>query len=463
VSTQDPHQRENRDLTPPRGLLAAGAIVATAFVAVMARPYLQDPASRAVDERVLRDATGAYRWESNGFLYLQPWKEFSGFDKPSQLVAFDEAGDVRVLYPDGRDRFVAGPGVAVTTSIESRIAFERDAGGAITGLTWQRGDAAPRRARRTDTERREDVQFPSGDLRLTGTLLTPAARGTHPAIILVHGSGPEDRDHVLPWARFLVRRGIAVLGYDKRGVGGSTGDWNMASFEDLAGDVVAAFAYLRTRADVDPAQIGLLGISQAGWIMPLAATRARELAFLISISGGAVTPAATTLDQAANEMKARGMKPQTIDDILAIMKLQYRFAQTGEGWSEYAAARDQLAARLGQPPPTMPGTPDHPAWQSIRRFYFFDPAPVLRQIRVPMLAIFGERDNNILADKNSAALEAALKAGGHPDYTLRVLARANHGLFEAASGSNAEGPTLQRFVPEYFTTVEEWLAKRIRH
>jgi dienelactone hydrolase len=111
----------------------------------------------------------------------------------------------------------------------------------------------------------------------------------------------------------------------------------------------------------------------------------------------------------------------------------------------------------------MPGTPDHPAWQSIRRFYFFDPAPVLRQIRVPMLAIFGERDNNILADKNSAALEAALKAGGHPDYTLRVLARANHGLFEAASGSNAEGPTLQRFVPEYFTTVEEWLAKRIRH
>ena len=96
---------------------------------------------------------------------------------------------------------------------------------------------------------------------------------------------PENREFILPFARFLVRRGVAVFGYDKRGVGGSTGDWQTASFEVLAGDVVAAFDYLKTRKDIDATRIGLLGVSQAGWIMPLAAVRAKDLAFLISISG----------------------------------------------------------------------------------------------------------------------------------------------------------------------------------
>ena len=116
---------------------------------------------------------------------------------------------------------------------------------------------------------------------------------------------------MLPFARFLIRRGMAVLGYDKRGVGGSTGDWNTASFDDLAGDVVAAFEYLKTRSDIDPAQIGLLGVSQAGWIMPLAAVRAKDIAFLISISGAGIPAAETTIDQAQNEMTASGMPPRS--------------------------------------------------------------------------------------------------------------------------------------------------------
>ena len=140
--------------------------------------------------------------------------------------------------------------------------------------------AAPRIARRVEIEKREDVRFSNGDIQLAGTLIAPTTGAKHPAIILVHGSGAEDREYMLPFARFLVRHGIAVLGYDKRGVGGSTGDWNTASFDDLAGDVVAAFEYLKTRTDIDRAQIGLLGWSQAGWIMPLAAVRAKDIAFL---------------------------------------------------------------------------------------------------------------------------------------------------------------------------------------
>jgi pimeloyl-ACP methyl ester carboxylesterase len=115
---------------------------------------------------------------------------------------------------------------------------------------------------------------------------------------------------------------------------------------------------------------------------------------------------------------------------------------------------------MGQPPPAFPGTRDHPLWQSIRLTYFSDPAATLAKLRTPILAIFGELDNNILAKKNSAAWEAALKSGGHPDYTLRILPRANHYQWEAKAGNNAEMKSLQRFVPEYFTTIEQWLAKR---
>ena len=110
----------------------------------------------------------------------------------------------------------------------------------------------------------------------------------------------------------------------------------------------------------------------------------------------------------------------------------------------------------------FPGTPDHPYWQFIRRLYFYDPDPTLRQLQVPTLALFGELDNNILAKKNEAAWATALKAGGNRDYTLRILPKANHIQLEAKIGSNAEMASLQRFVPAYFTTIQDWLAQRIR-
>jgi pimeloyl-ACP methyl ester carboxylesterase len=412
-----------------------------------------------MDASALREYAGVYQWGPNAFLYLQLWRELAG---SNQITAFDESGEVRTLFPTDRDRFFASPGVGIASAIESRIEFQRDGKGRPASLTWQRDGEAPRVARRVEIEKREDVSFSSGPLQLAGTLIAPTMGARHPAIILVHGSGAEDREYVLPFARFLVRHGIAVLGFDKRGVGGSTGDWNTASFDDLASDVVAAFEYLKTRGDIDRTQIGLLGCSQAGWIMPLAAVRAKDIAFLISVSGAGVPAAETTIDQARNEMTARGMKPETVEQIVGVMKLQYEFARTGRGWEPYAAARAQLAARLGRPPETFPATPDHPYWGFIRRLYFYDPAPTLRQLRVPTLAIFGELDNNILAEKNRAAWESALRAGGHGDYTLLILPKANHLQLEAKVGSNAEMPSLQRFVPGYSTTVRDWLARRIR-
>ena len=412
----------------------------------------------SADEKPLREYTGPYRWDQNRFVYLQLWAELSG---KNQLVAFDESGDVRTLYPAGRDSFSTGPAAAVPTPIESRIDFHRDSAGRIIGMSWRRGTDAARQALRVDSEKREDVRFSNGNVRLTGTLISPNARGRHPAIILVHGSGAEDREYVLPFARFLIRQGIAVLGYDKRGVGESTGDWHTASYEDLAGDVVAGFEYLKSRGDIDANHIGLLGWSQAGWVMPIAALRAPGIAFLISVSGAAIPAAETAIDEARNEMSASGMKAPVIAAILDLMKLQFHYAQTGQGWTDYDTARARLVERLGRAPPSFPDRQDDPYWVSIRRLYFFDPAPTLRRLHTPSLALFGELDDNILAAKNRAAWDSALKAAGNPDYELRIIPGANHLMLQAKLGTNAEMPSLQRFSPAYSSVVLEWARRHM--
>jgi uncharacterized protein len=442
-----------------KAIAAAVASVVLGLASTFAAP--QAPAVRLVDEKTLREYTGVYRWAPDAFLYLQMWEEGSGFGKP-MLVAFDESGEVRTLYPTDRDQFFTGVGFALPAPLESRIEFQRDRTDKIASLTWRGDGTTPRSARRVETETREDVRFSNGSIQLSGTLMSPATRGRHPAIILVHGSGAQNREQMVPFARFLIRHGIAILGYDKRGVGGSTGDWNTASFDDLAGDVVAAFEYLKTRRDIDRTQIGLLGVSQAGWIMPLAAVRAKDLAFLISISGPGVPASETTIDQARNEMTMTGMDQQTVEQIVGLMKLQYEFARTGQGWDQYSEERERLVARLGAPPDSFPGTPDAPYWQFIKRIFFYDPLPTLRRLQVPTLALFGELDNNVVAEKNKAAWDAALKAGGNRDYTLLILPKANHDQLEAKTGSNAEMASLRRFVPTYSTTIRGWLAKRIR-
>jgi pimeloyl-ACP methyl ester carboxylesterase len=115
----------------------------------------------------------------------------------------------------------------------------------------------------------------------------------------------------------------------------------------------------------------------------------------------------------------------------------------------------------GNPPEAFPATQDHPYLQFIRPLILYDPAAAIRQIKLPVLALFGELDNNILAEKNRAAWEAALKDGDHRDYTLRILPKANHALLEAKVGNNAEMKSLQRFVPGYPAIVLDWLSKRV--
>ena len=175
------------------GVAIGATIVVAVFGGLNAISPRQTPVVQPVDEKALREYTGVYQWGPKAFLYLQMWEEFSGFGKP-RLVAFDESGDVRPLYRTDEDKFFAGPGVAMAESVESRIAFQRDRVGKIVSLTWQRGSAPARTARRVEIEKREDVRFSNRDIQLAGTLIAPSTGGKHPAIVLVHGSGAENRE-----------------------------------------------------------------------------------------------------------------------------------------------------------------------------------------------------------------------------------------------------------------------------
>ena len=169
-----------------------------------------------------------------------------------------------------------------------------------------------------------------------------------------------------------------------------------------------------------------------------------------------------SLDSMPNELRMTGMPADLITELVNLFKLQCAYARTGEKWEEYMAAIEKLRARMGgAPPKNVPTTRDDPFWGYMRRIYFYNPVPTLEKLRCPTLAIFGGLDNNVVAGKNQAAWEGALRRGGNPDFKTVVLAGANHDMLAARLGSGAEMPSLQGLVPEYSRTVGNWLAARI--
>jgi pimeloyl-ACP methyl ester carboxylesterase/protein-tyrosine-phosphatase len=394
--------------------------------------------------------TGAYRWESGGFVDVLVWEELG----PGQLVAFDDRGWVRALTPTGAGTFTAGRSIAVPEPVGAHVRFERQT------LVWEAEGQPPRVARRSEDSRVEDVGFANGDTRLAGTLFLPPVAGRHPALVLLHGSGPQNRNGTLPFARFLVRHGIAILTFDKRGVGGSQGDWRKASFETLADDALAAVAYLRARPEVDAKRVGLFGVSQGGWIGPLAASRSRDVALVVSVSGPGVTPAQQTMDMIEGEMRAEGIADAEVQEARALTQRAFDYGRTGKGWDEYAAALARSKDKSWLPYLSLPADPKDAAWEQQRLFYHYDPAPALAALRCPVLAVFGGKDLGVPAEKNHRLWHDALTRGGHRAHELVVIPGASHAMFDAATGSMFELAKRDGFVPEYRPTVLNWLRDR---
>lgn len=403
--------------------------------------------------------SGAYQWATGGFVEILVWEEMG----PGRFVAFDDQGWVRALTPTGPRTFTAGRSVAVPDPVGARVHFEpADASVPAQTLVWKVEGQPPRIARRVEDCRTEAVRFASGKISLAGTLLLPPGGGPHPALVLLHGSGPQDRNGTLPFARFLVRHGIAILAFDKRGVGASQGDWRKSSFEALADDALAAVAFLVSRPDIDRKRIGLLGVSQGGWIGPLAASRSRTVALVVSVSGPGVSPAEQTVDLIEGELRADGVPEGEVMEALDLMKLEFAYGRTGRGWDEYAAALARSQGRSWLPYLSLPLDAQDGTWEQQRLFFHYDPAPALTALRCPVLALFGGKDLGIPVEKNRDRWLGALTNGGHREHALTVIPTADHLMFEAKTGSMFEIPGLDGFVPGYRGILLDWLRKQFR-
>lgn len=410
-----------------------------------------------IDHKTLSEYAGVYQWAPNHFLYIQFWEELG----KDQLGAFDESGEVRALYALGADKFFVGSGLASPAPVEARIAFERDEKGAIKTLVWQPEGSTSRIAKRASIYKEKRVTFSNGATRLSGTLISPLKSGAYPAIVLVQGSGAADRNGSLPFALFLVRHGIALLTYDKRGVGESTGDWQHSSFQDLADDAISAVHFLQKAPGIVPGKIGILGVSQGGWIGPLAASRSKDVAFVVSISGPGVTPADETLTYMQNEMAANGFPNQDITQAVALARSAFHFAKTGAGWEIYLTERSNAEKTEWFPFMSLSDKKDDPQWAFKRLNFDYDPTLALTRMQCPVLAFFGGRDLNVVAETNRVIWESTLKKGGNRDYSLQTIPDGNHVLMDAHTGSIIEFPSLKTFDPAYSTTLIHWLAHRL--
>jgi uncharacterized protein len=301
-------------------------------------------------------------------------------------------------------------------------------GGGTLELTRWSGEAVPYRS--------QQVRFASGDVPLGGTLLVPNTRGPHPAIVLLHGSGPQTRESYLRYfADQFARNGIAALIYDKRNTGRTdipVSQQGMGTFSELADDAAAAVRYLRARPDaVDPRRIGLWGLSQGAWIAPLAAEKIEGIAFLVLVSGGGVTPALQELYDDEVKLRARGYSQADVAGAMALLKLAnaYTRSQSDADWErfqrELAKAQDQpWFSELDRFPITLPR--ESPAWNDPDLDY--DPVPLLERLRVPVLMVLGEKDELTPVEQTARLTSRALRKAGNTDYAIREIPGANHSL-----------------------------------
>jgi len=278
-----------------------------------------------------------------------------------------------------------------------------------------------------------EVLYSNADVPLAATLRIPPGAGPFPGVVIVHGSGSSDRSN--PWtsayATALVERGIAVLHPDKRGSGASGGDWRKATFSDLTEDALLALDLLLANPAVDSSRVGLIGFSQGGHIVPLAATRSSAVRFVINVSGSVVPMMEQIGDELRSMGRREGMPESELSVIQSIHEHGVRYALTADGWETYAAALAEAGrGRLGgtEVLAGFPAEPDAPAWGVLRAMGDYDPLPYWRDMEVPALFLYGGRDANVDVSKSVNLIGESLKQEG-PGYGLLLFRNNGHALY----------------------------------
>lgn len=337
--------------------------------------------------------------------------------------------------------------------------------------------------------RSEEVRYgnPEAGIELAGTLTVPEGEGPFPAVLLVSGSGPQDRDETvfghrpfLVLADHLTRRGIAVLRVDDRGVGESEGDFSEATSEDFASDALSALQYLVRRPEVDPGAVGIVGHSEGGLIAPMVATRSDDVAFLVLLAGPGLPGEEILYLQGEKILRAMGgTEMQVARQREQQAELFGVVREEKDPERRVARLEEVLRARLAELTPaeraaagTIPGdSTGLEQWLDLqlrsagspwfRFFLLHDPRPVLERVTVPVLAITGELDLQVPPDENLPAIEGALVRGGNRDVTVMELEGLNHLFQHARTGSPTEYARIeQTMAPEAMEAVAQWILAR---
>jgi pimeloyl-ACP methyl ester carboxylesterase len=423
-----------------------------------------------VAPEILARYAGAYRFRNGDYIVIDSFP-----DTPDTLWVIDvKSGETRALFPRSETQFTGGPALRVVSPTRQTLTFRDDGsqGGVHVVDLDHQGRHSGAFAVRSNI-RQEEVTFKNGDVTLAGTLLLPAApiasKAKRPALVFVHGSGAQSREMYWGLGYLYAARGFAVLAYDKRGVGKSTGNWREASFQDLADDAVAGAKFLEARTDIAANQIGFWGQSQGGWIAPLAASRFPDAAFAIALSGGGLSPAETELFDTEFELIKAGYTADEVKEALAFQKLKDEIIglpTSNAKWDEYARAQAIAKDKKWFRHPGVdiygPDRRDHPFWTHMRRSYLYDPGPTLRASKAPLLAIFGELDSPEGVKANVRAIRQIMDQAGRRDYTVKVYPNAAHNLMEVPPDNPNEQVRLKRFPPGFFETMVDWTTTQVR-
>jgi len=322
----------------------------------------------------------------------------------------------------------------------------------------------------------EEVTVSSGQVRLAGTFTHPKQGGPFPAILLVTGSGPQDRDETvfnqkpfLVISDYLTRAGYAVLRLDDRGTAKSTGDFSASGLAEFTDDALAAVAWLKARSDVEAKRIGILGHSEGGMVGPLAAVRSDDVAFVILLAGPAQPFDELLAEQSAGLMRVAGVPEEAIQ---AEAEVSRRLFAVIRQEPDNAKARGRIHQVLadwkvnGKQPESaaqIEAQTDRLLTPEIRSAFAYSAADTLAKLHCPVLALFGGRDLQVPADSNLRAAAAAFAAGRVASVTLVKLAGLNHLFQTAKTGSVTEYAASEETIsPRALETIGSWLRANVR-
>ncbi|MBF6485844.1 alpha/beta hydrolase [Nocardia otitidiscaviarum] len=329
------------------------------------------------------------------------------------------------------------------------------------------GPARPQEPRAPFPYDTEEVSYPSGEITVAGTLTRPEGTGPFPTVVLITGSGPQDRDETLlghkPFlllADTLTRAGYAVLRTDDRGVGGTGGNLEHATYQELTDDIIAGMNYLRGRDDIDDRRIGLLGHSEGGYLAPLAAARPDSgVAFTILLAGPAVPGSEVLLEQNRLIMAAQGATPEEISEQIGFVSGLVAIVRTGD----LEAAR-RYVLEHNESLPEDERSPEEAAAQMASPYMAallnYDPAPALSALRVPTLAVYGGKDLQVPPAQSEGPMRNLL--ADNPDATVHTFDGLNHLLQPADKGTPDEYAAIETTMdPAVLDYLSKWLTERM--